>query len=82
MALSGFLGFSFFLIANFTNVFIELSVLSGVIQIVLNGFVFVTWLKGFRGGSGFKKFVAAWGVVLPVIMASITVFRVIIPVLF
>lgn len=82
MVLSAFLGFSFFLIANFTEIFIQLNVIAGIIQIVFNGFVFVTWLKGFKESNGFKKFVAAWGVVVPVLLTLITLFGVIIPVIF
>lgn len=79
MAVSGLLGFSFFLIANLTNVFVELNVGAGFIQLVLNAFVFVTWLRGYRTSSGIKKFIAFWGVVMPVVMATITLVRVILP---
>lgn len=81
MALSGILALSFFLVANFTSIFIEIKVLAGIIQLILNAFVFVTWLAGYKRSVGFKKFVAAWGVAVPVIMAAITLFRVIFPAL-
>lgn len=79
MAISGITGFSFFLIANFTNVFMGSSVLAGCLQLCVNAFVFVTWRKAFVQSSGFKKFVAFFGVVVPCIMASITLWRVLIP---
>ncbi len=79
MALSGATGVTFFLIANFTNLFTGSSVLAGCIQICVNTFVFIVWGKAFRQRTGFKKFVAFFGVVVPVIMASITLCRVLIP---
>ena len=79
MVLSGFLGFSFFLIANFTDIFLGLNVISGLIQIALNVFVFITWFKGFQTSTGFKKFISFWGVIIPVLMAGITIINVIIP---
>lgn len=82
MAVSGVLGFGFFLVANFSFIFLELNILSALVQVVINGFVFVTWRRGYRESSGFKKFVTFWGVVTPIVMASITIWRVIIPALF
>lgn len=79
MAISGFLGFSFFLVANFSNLFLGLNLVSGIMQIILNTFVFTTWLKGFRESIGFRKFIAFWGVVIPFFMAGITLVRVILP---
>lgn len=82
MAVSGFFGFSFFLIANLTTIFLELNIVAGCIQVILNIFVFTTWLRGYRVSAGFKKFVAGFGVVVPVIMASITIIKVLIPAIF
>ncbi|OHB15660.1 MAG: hypothetical protein A2431_00690 [Candidatus Zambryskibacteria bacterium RIFOXYC1_FULL_39_10] len=82
MTISGIMGFSFFLIANFTNFFTGSDVLAGCLQLAVNVFVFVTWSKGFRLSSGFKKFFAFWGVVTPVIMGSVTLFRVLLPAIF
>ncbi len=82
MAISGLLGFAFFLIANFSMVFADLHVIAGLIQIAINVFVFVVWLHGYRTSVGFKKFVAAIGVAMPVIMTSITLVRVLLPFFF
>jgi len=76
MAVSGATGFVFFLVANFTQVFQGLNLVAGLLQICMNIFVFMVWLKAFRESRGFKKFVAFWGVVVPVVMASITFLRV------
>jgi len=79
MVVSGTTGLSFFLIANFTNVFLGLAVIAGFCQLAVNTFVFVVWGKAFKQSSGFKKFVAFSGVIVPLIMASVTTWRVILP---
>lgn len=79
MAISGVTGFSFFLIANFTNTFTGTSVLAGCLQLCVNAFVFIVWKKAFSQSLGFKKFVAFFGIVIPCLMASITIWRVLIP---
>lgn len=79
MAISGLTGFSFFLIANFTNFFAGSNVLAGYLQLCVNTFVFVVWKKAFTQSTGLRKFVAFFGVVVPVVMASITTCRVLIP---
>ncbi len=79
MLASGLTGFLFFVLANFTHLFAGASVLAGCLQISVNCFVFVVWTKAFRRSSGLKKFVAFFGVVMPVIMASTTLWRVLIP---
>ena len=81
MAVSGITGFLFFIIANFTNLFVGSSLLAAGLQLCINTFVFIVWTKGFAQSNGFKKFVAFFGVVVPVIMASITIWRVILPAL-
>ena len=81
MAASGLAGLSFFLIANCTNLFVGANLLAGLLQLCINGFVFVTWSKAFLETSGFKKFVAFFGVVVPFLMAAITLWRVLIPAL-
>jgi hypothetical protein len=81
MIISGFTGFSFFLIANFTHLFTGSSVLAGCLQLCVNAFVFIVWQKAFRQSIGFKKFVAFVGTVVPVIMASTTLVRVLVPAL-
>ena len=82
MALSGAIGFIFFLVANFTNLFQGSSFVAGGTQILVNVFVFLVWKKAFQTSSGLKKFIAFWGIVVPVIMATITIWRVLLPVLF
>lgn len=79
MAISAIMGLSFFLIANFTFLFAGLNVVSGVIQISINTFVFMTWLRGFRISHGRARFVAFFGVIAPPILVGITLYRVIIP---
>jgi hypothetical protein len=80
MIISGITGFSFFLIANFTNLFTGSAILAGYLQLAVNGFVFVVWIKAFMSSSGLKKFVAFWGTIVPVIMGSITLWRVFLPI--
>ena len=82
MAISAVTGLVFFLVANFTSFFTGLNVVAGLIQIGINGFVFVTWLRGYRASHGRERFVAFSGVVAPPILASITLYRVIIPFVF
>jgi len=77
--ISGIAGFSFFLIANCTNFFENLNVLAGCMQITVNVFVFVCWMKAYTYCHGFEKFVTFIGVVFPPIMAGITIWRVLIP---
>lgn len=82
MAISAVTGLVFFLIANFTGYFAGLNVVSGLIQIAINIFVFVTWLRGYRASQGRERFVAFFGIVAPPVLASITLYRVIIPFVF
>ena len=79
MAISAVTGLIFFLIANFTGFFAGLNIVSGLIQIAINVFVFITWLRGYRASHGRERFVAFAGVVAPPILAGITLYRVIIP---
>ena len=79
MAMSGIMGFSFFGIANFTNLFVGSNAIAGILQLAINAFVFIVWTIAFMKSSGFKKFVAFFGVIVPVIMAIITTWRVLIP---
>ena len=82
MALSGATGLLFFLIANFTELFVGSRVLAGCLQLCVNAFVFITWRRGFIQSKGFKRFVAFFGMVVPFIMAMITLVRVLIPKVF
>lgn len=79
MGISAASGLAFFLLANFTEFFTGLNVVSGVIQIALNTFVFVTWLRGFRASRGLGRFLAFFGVIAPPVLAGTTLYRVIIP---
>lgn len=80
MAISGITGFSFFLIANFTNTFVGSAVIAGFCQLIVNTFVFVIWSKAYKQSSGFiRSSVTLCGVIVPVIMASITLVRVLLP---
>jgi hypothetical protein len=77
--ISGIAGLSFFIVANFTNFFENLNLLAGYLQIIINVFVFVCWLKAYPRCHGFEKFVTFIGVVFPPIMAGITIWRVLLP---
>lgn len=79
MAISAATGLVFFLVANFTDFLVGLNILSGLIQIALNVFVFVTWLHGYRVAHGRERVVAFFGVIAPPILAGITLYRVIVP---
>ncbi len=79
MALSSVTGLVFFLIANFTDLFAGLNVVSVLIQILINIFVFVTWLRGYRTSHGRERFVTFFGVIAPPLLAGTTLYRVIIP---
>ncbi len=79
MAISAATGLVFFLVANFTDFLVGLNIVSGLIQITLNVFVFVTWLHGYRVARGRERIVAFFGVIAPPILAGITLYRVIIP---
>ena len=79
MAISAATGLVFFLVANFTDFLVGLNIVSGLIQIALNVFVFVTWLHGYRVARGRERIVAFFGVIAPPILAGITLYRVIAP---
>ena len=79
MAISAVTGLVFFFVANFTSFFAGLNLVSGLIQIAINVFVFVTWLRGYRASHGRERIIAFFGVVAPPILAGITLYRVIIP---
>ena len=79
MAISAATGLVFFLVANFTDFLAGLNIVSGLIQIALNVFVFVTWLYGYRVAQGRERAVAFFGIIAPPILAGITLYRVLIP---
>lgn len=77
MILSGVLGLAFFIFANFD--FIGNEVLFAYAQILINSFVFFSWGYGFiKAKSFFEKFVAFWGVIVPIVMALITIMNVLV----
>lgn len=82
MAVSGLMGATFFLIANFTTILHGLNLAAGCIQLAINAFVFCSWRRGFTESKGFARFVTFVGTIVPIIMASITLIRVILPALF
>ena len=77
--ISAIAGLSFFLVANCTNLFENLNILAGCLQIMVNVFVFVCWMKAYPRCHGFEKFVTFIGVIVPPIMAGITIWRVLLP---
>ena len=83
MAVSGVFAFTFFLVANLTSWFTGINLTAGIIQVMLNIFVFTTWFIGYKKIQkekfSFKKFVVTLGIIFPPIMATITITRVIIP---
>lgn len=82
MTVSGALGFTFAVIANCTELFYGLNVLAGCIQLAINAFVFTSWREGYKQStSRFGKFVAGCGVVIPILMATITIVNVLLPAL-
>lgn len=79
MMTAGLVSFLFFLISNFTNFFVGSRVLAGSIQLCLNAFVIIVCKSAFSNSTGFKKMVALYGIVVPSIFATITIWRVLIP---
>lgn len=80
--ISGTTGVTFFFIANCTDFFEGLNVLAGSLQIVINVFVFITWMKAYLRCCGLEKFVTFFGVIIPPVMAGITIWRVLLPAVF
>lgn len=83
MTISGVTGATFFYVANFSNLLRDFSLIAGLLQLMVNAFVFYSWREGYKEETSwnFAKFVAFWGVVIPIVMASVTVWRVFIPML-
>ena len=79
MMYSALAGLAFFMLANFTDFFSGLNVISGLVQIGINIFVFTTWLRGFLFSQGRERVIAFFGVAAPPILAAITIYRVIGP---
>lgn len=81
MVLSGAVGLGLFLIANLTTFMESMNVLAGMLQLGANGFVFWAWGRAFLRAKSFKKIVAGTGAIVPLIMATITIVRVLLPAL-
>jgi len=73
------MGISFFFVANCTNFFENLNILAGGLQIIVNVFVFACWMKAYPRCCGFEKLVTFVGLIIPPFMASITIWRVLLP---
>jgi hypothetical protein len=80
--ISGIAGLVIFILVNYSKVFLGLNVLAGSIQLIVNAFVFIAWIKAYPRCYGFEKFVTFMGVVFPPVMATITIWRVILPAIF
>lgn len=75
MFVSGLLGLIFFIIANLDLVGND--AYFAYAQLCINAFVFLSWGIGYlKATSSFEKFVAFWGVIVPILMAVITVINV------
>jgi|GEM_PF-2063820 len=82
MAVSGLVGFAFFLACNFyLKQVVEWRTLTALGQIAANTFVFVTWRRGYQQTAGRLRTVCLIGATVPVVMATITLIRVLIPIL-
>lgn len=79
MMTAGLASFLFFLISNFTDFFIGSRVLAGLIQLSLNSFVIVVCKNALPQSKGVKKFFAFYGIIVPVTLAVMTIWRVMIP---
>ena len=79
MVVSGATAFTFFVISNFTTLFVGSTVIAACLQLTFGTFVFVVWSRTISKSRGIKKLVAIIGTAVPVVMASITVYRVLLP---
>lgn len=79
MMFSGVVGFSLFLIANFTDFFEGLDIAAGSLQLLANLFVFICYSRAYRVSVGFKQFVALIGSVVPIALAITTTVHVLLP---
>jgi hypothetical protein len=75
MVLSGLTGLSCFVIIHFTKL-LKSPKYAAYLQLAANTFVFCVWGRAFLDFSGFAKLFAFGGTVVPVIMATITIWRV------
>lgn len=79
MTAAGLLSFLFFLISNFTDLFVGSRILAGCIQLCINVFVIAVCKNALPRSTGVKRFFAVYGIVIPLTLASITLWRVLIP---
>jgi len=79
MVVSGLMGATLFVLANIVQLFAGMNLLAGLLQIAVNTFVFFSWKRGYTLSTGRAKLVALIGTIVPCLMASITLVRVIIP---
>ncbi len=79
MVVSGVMGFTFFILANVIHLFTGLNLLAGLIQIAINVFVFFSWKHGYHLSTGKAKAFVLLGTIIPCVMVTITLFRVIVP---
>jgi NhaP-type Na+/H+ or K+/H+ antiporter len=78
MAVSGLTGFIFFLLCNFLGLRGAVSI--ALAQLVINIFVHRSWWRGYKEEKRkWPKRAALVGAIVPVVMASITLRRVLLP---
>lgn len=70
MLISALSGLVFFMIANFAHLFIKLNILSELIQIVINIFIFIIWLRGYRISKDWARYIVSLGIIAPPILAG------------
>ncbi len=79
MTIAGLVSFLFFLISNFTDFFEGSRVLAGLLQLCINTFVIIVCKNALPSSKGIKRFFAFYGIVIPITLAVITIWRVLIP---
>jgi len=79
MMASGAMAFTFFVISNFTTLFVGSTVIAACLQLTFGTLVFIVWSRTINRSKGLRKLVAIIGTAVPVVMASITVYRVLLP---
>jgi len=78
---TGILGFALFLTANFSPVLRQKRALAGCLQLVVNALVFLSYSRGYQELTGLGKLVGLIGSIVPLVMASTTTWRVLLPAL-
>lgn len=72
MIVSGATGFSCFVVIHFTKL-LKTPLYAAVLQLSANTFVFISWGSACLDAKGFAQLFAFGGTVVPIIMASITI---------